>query len=165
MTYLLDANTLIEAKNRYYQMRFCPGFWAWLTRNKQDGHLASVESVGMEIRRGTDELAQWATAEADLFLPESDEETQIAFAEVAGHLATQVGNMKAGALDEFLGGADPWLIAKARVLGNTIVTHERFDMANRRKFLIPNVCHHYGVECINTFDLLNRLEARLVLQD
>ena len=63
------------------------------------------------------------------------------------------------------GGADPWLSAKARVLGNTIVTHERFDMANRRKFLIPNVCHHYGVECINTFDLLNRLEARLVLQD
>lgn len=165
MTYLLDSNTLIEAKNRYYQMRFCPGYWTWLTRSKRNGQLASVESVGMELRRGTDELAQWAVQEADLFLPESDDETQTAFAEVAGHLAAQVGNMKAGALNEFLGGADPWLIAKARVLGHTIVTHERLDTGNRRKFLIPNVCQHYGVECINTFDMLNRLEARLVLQD
>lgn len=165
MTYLLDANTLIEAKNRYYQMRFCPGYWTWLTRNKRDGRLASVESVGSELRRGTDELAQWAVQEADLFLPESDDETQTAFAEVAAYVAAQVGNMKAGALDEFLGGADPWLIAKARVLGHTIVTHERLDIVNRRKFLIPNVCQHYGVECINTFDMLNRLEARFVLQD
>lgn len=165
MTYLLDANTLIEAKNRYYQMRFCPGYWTWLTRNKRDGRLASVESVGSELRRGTDELAQWAVQEADLFLPESDDETQTAFAEVAAYVAAQVGNMKTGALDEFLGGADPWLIAKARVLGHTIVTHERLDIVNRRKFLIPNVCQHYGVECINTFDMLNRLEARFILQD
>lgn len=165
MTYLLNANTLIEAKNRYYQMRFCPGYWTWLTRSKRDGRLASVESVGVELRRGSDELAQWAVQEADLFLPESDDETQTAFAEIAGYLAAQVGNMKAGALDEFLGGADPWLIAKARVLDHTIVTLERLDIGNRRKFLIPNVCQHYGVECINTFDMLNRLEARFVLQD
>jgi hypothetical protein len=164
MTYLLDANTLIEAKNRYYQMSFCPGYWTWLTRSKQDGRLASVESVGAEIRRGTDELAQWAMQQADLFLPESDEDTQTAFGEVAGHLAAQAGGMKIGALEEFLGGADPWLIAKARVLGHTVVTHERLNAGNRRKFLIPNVCQHYGVECINTFEMLDRLNARFVLE-
>ena len=165
MTYLLDANTLIEAKNRYYQMSFCPGYWTWLTRNKQSGRLASVESVGAELRRGTDELARWAIQEADLFIPESDADTQTAFADVAAHVAAQVGNMNAGALDEFLSGADPWLIAKARVLGHTIVTHERLNLANRRKFLIPNVCQHFGVECINTFDMLERLEARFILED
>jgi len=164
MTYLLDANTLIEAKNRYYQMSFCPAYWTWLTRNRQSGHLASVESVGAELRRGTDELARWAVREADLFLPESDAETQTAFADIAEYAASQIGSMHAGALGEFLSGADPWLIAKARVLGHTIVTHERFNPASRRKFLIPNVCQHYEVECINTFDMLNRLEARFVLE-
>lgn len=163
MTYLLDANTLIEAKNRYYQMRFCPGYWTWLTQNKRDGRLASVESVGAELRRGTDELAQWAAKEADLFLSEADEETQGAFIEVAAHVAALAPTMKAGALDEFLGGADPWLIAKAMAHGHTVVTHERLNFAATRKFLIPNVCHHYGVECINTFDMLDRLNARFVL--
>lgn len=165
MSYLLDANTLIEAKNRYYQMRFCPGYWTWLTRTKEAGRLASVESVSTELRRGNDELAQWVTTQANLFLPESDEATQSAFAEVAAHIAGQAAIMKVGALDEFLGGADPWLIAKARVTGHTVVTHERLNANNRRKFLIPNVCAHYGIECINTFDMLDRMDARFVLAD
>ena len=37
MNYLLDSNTLIEAKNRYYQMRVCPGYWAWIARNQAVG--------------------------------------------------------------------------------------------------------------------------------
>ncbi|VTU18453.1 hypothetical protein H4CHR_00188 [Variovorax sp. PBS-H4] len=165
MSYLLDANTLIEAKNRYYQMHICPGYWTWLTRGKEAGTLASVESVGAELRRGTDDLAEWAVAHADLFMPESDEATQIAFAEVASHVAAQALAMRAGALDEFLSGADPWLIAKARVTGTTVVTHEQLNLDIRRKFLIPNVCQHFGVEFINTFDMLGRLSARFVLAE
>lgn len=165
MSYLLDANTLIEAKNRYYQMSFCPGYWTWLTRTKKAGRLSSVESVSVELRRGNDELAKWVATQADMFMPESDEATQVAFAEVAAYLASQATKMKVGALDEFLSGADPWLIAKARVTRQTVVTHERLNAANQRKFLIPNVCLHYGIECINTFDMLDRLDARLVLAD
>ena len=164
MSYLLDANTLIEAKNRYYQMHICPGYWTWLTRGKEAGTLASVGSVGAELRRGTDDLAQWAVAHADLFMPESDEATQIAFAEVASHVA-KAHAMKAGALDEFLGGADAWLIAKARVTSTTVVTHEQLNPDARRKFLIPNVCQHFGVGFINTFDMLGRLSARFVLAE
>lgn len=165
MTYLLDANTLIEAKNRYYQMRVCPGYWDWLARNRLTGVLASVESIGAELRAGDDELAEWTTTHADLFLPESDEATQVAFGEVASHVASLTGQMKPGALDEFLDCADPWLIAKARSTGRTVVTHERFNREARRKFLIPNVCQHFGVEYIDTFALLNRLDARFVLAD
>ena len=32
-----------------------------------------------------------------------------------------------------------------------------------RKFLIPNVCRHFGVPFVDTFELLNALEARFVL--
>lgn len=72
--------------------------------------------------------------------------------------------LKPGAIEEFLSGADPWLIAKARVMGATVVTHEQHNPAARRKFLIPNVCQHFGVPCLDTFELLNQQAARFVLE-
>jgi hypothetical protein len=165
MTYLLDANTLIEAKNRYYQMRICPGYWDWLLKTNQAGEVHSIRSVRDELQRGNDELAEWAKDHSDLFLEESDDATQAAFAQVAQHLATTTLQMKAGALEEFLSGADPWLIAKAMTTNATVVTHEQLNLAARRKFLIPNVCHHFGVRFMDTFELLNALEARFVLGD
>lgn len=42
--------------------------------------------------------------------------------------------MKAGALDEFLSGADPWLIAKAMTMSATVVTHEQLNLAARRNY-------------------------------
>lgn len=163
MNYLLDANTFIEAKNRYYQPAFCPAYWDWLLQAHAGGQLASIDNVGDELRRGNDELAIWARSHADFFLGISDEATQAAFAEVADHVARSESEMRSGALAEFLGGADPWLIAKARCLGATIVTHERSDAFNRRKYLIPNVATHFGVTCLNTFDLLGRSGTRFVL--
>ena len=32
MTYLLDANIFIQAKNLYYNFDICPAFWDWLDR-------------------------------------------------------------------------------------------------------------------------------------
>ncbi len=163
MTYLLDANTLIEAKNRYYQMSICPGFWDWLLRYKESGIVASVDSVGYELRKGNDALAEWAKINSTMFLSESEKETQDAFMQIVQHISLLDPTMKAGALDEFLGGADPWIIAKAYVLKATVVTHERQNLANRRKFLIPNVCQYFDVPCMDTFELLNCLEAKFIL--
>ena len=73
----------------------------------------SIEPVAAELRRGNDELAEWAKNSAGLFLPVSGETTQQAFAQVAAHVAARVLAMKTGALEELLDGADPWLIAKA----------------------------------------------------
>jgi len=166
MIYLLDANTLIEAKNRYYRMTVCPAYWAWIQRSQGAGIVSSIDFVGDELKRGNDELAAWAKDRSDLFLHVSDDLTQQAFGAVAAHVAAQAGDMKAGALDEFLAGADPWLIAKAMALKNAVVvTHEQFNLQMRRKFSIPNVCHHFGVQWIDTFELLSRTDARFVLAD
>ncbi len=166
MTYLLDANTLIEAKNRYYRMTVCPAYWSWVQRSHGVGVVSSIEPVGVELKRGNDELAEWAKNQAGLFLPVSDEATQHAFAQVATHVASQAAVMKAGALEEFLDGADPWLIAKAMTTQDAvIVTHEQFNVQMRRKYSIPNVCQHFGVPWIDTFELLSRTDARFVLAD
>ena len=166
MTYLLDANTLIEAKNRYYSMIVCPAYWGWVQRSHSAGVVSSIEPVGVELRRGNDELAEWAKHHAELFLPISDEATQQAFAQVAAHVASQASTMKAGALEEFLDGADPWLIAKAiTTQDSVIVTHEQFNLQMRRKYSLPNVCQHFGVTWTDTFELLSRTDARFVLSD
>ncbi len=166
MMYLLDSNTLIEAKNRYYGMTICPGYWSWLLRRHSQGVVASIETVGDELKRGNDELAQWAKRNKALFLPVSDAATQTAFATVAAHVASQAAQMKAGALEEFLGGADPWLIAKAMTVSDSVVvTHEQFNLQMRRKFSIPNVCQHFGLQWMDTFAVLGDTRACFVLSD
>ena len=165
-TYLLDANTLIEAKNRYYSMTICPAYWSWVQRSNDAGFVASIEPVGVELMRGNDQLADWARDHGDLFLAVSDEPTQLAFASVAAHVAAGSGSMRPGALEEFLAGADPWLIAKAMTSADAVVvTHEQFNPQMRRKYSIPNVCQQFGVPWIDTFELLRRTEARFVLDE
>jgi hypothetical protein len=46
-----------------------------------------------------------------------------------------------------------------------VVTHEQFNPQIKRKFSIPNVCQHFGVQWIDTFELLSRTDARFVLAD
>ncbi len=64
----------------------------------------------------------------------------------------------------FLSGADPWLIAKAKVLDATVVTHETLVGPDSKKVKIPNVCRHFETRCCDIYDLLDRLSARFVLE-
>lgn len=161
--HLLDSNTFIEAKNRYYGMTFCPAYWEWIRSQNEAYTVASISFVAEELKRGNDELAEWAKSHNQLFLDVSDEPTQNAFAAIADEVAAQVPQMKTGAMEEFMAGADPWLIAKAMATGAIVVTHEAFDPNCRKKFLIPNLCRKLGVNYLNTFELLDKLDARFVL--
>jgi len=39
VTYLLDANVFIQAKNLHYGLDFCPAFWEWLLDNNAPGRV------------------------------------------------------------------------------------------------------------------------------
>lgn len=166
MIYLLDANTLIEAKNRYYGMTICPGYWAWILQSHGQGVVASIETVGQELQRGNDELAAWTQTHKNLFWTVSDAATQDAFTKVASHVAESATQMKAGAVDDFLSGADPWLIAKAMTLPDSVlVTHEQLNPHAKRKFIIPNVCQQFGVKWVDTFQVLGATGASFGLMN
>ena len=60
MSYLLDSNIFIQAKNLHYGFDFCPAFWDWLEASHTSGKVFSVEKVGDELISGSDELAEWA---------------------------------------------------------------------------------------------------------
>ena len=57
MAHLLDANVLIEGKNRYYGFDFCPAFWDWIDAANVAGRVFSVEKVGDELAAIADDLS------------------------------------------------------------------------------------------------------------
>jgi hypothetical protein len=59
VTYLLDANVFIQAKNLHYGLDFCPAFWEWLVENNAAGRVLSIDKVADEIAAGGDELSDW----------------------------------------------------------------------------------------------------------
>ena len=165
MNYLLDANTLIEAKNRYYHMEICPGYWAWVIQMAGSGIVGSIKPILDELKKGNDELKEWAITNESLFVDVTDTKTQQNYMEIAQYVAGASSLMKPGAMNDFLSGADPWLIAKAKTTNATIVTHEVFNDKTQRKFLIPNICKLHNIRYINTFELLLMLEAKFVLSN
>ena len=162
MKYLLDANTFIEANNRYYGMEICPAYWQWLLQAFENGDIFSINTVKEELVHYGDTLSDWVKLNSHIFLTESDVDTQAALAVVVQYVR-ELPDMKPGADAEFLSGADPWLIAKAMVTGATIITHEQFNPAIKRKVLIPNVCKNFGVGWQDTFGMLHESNARFVL--
>lgn len=163
MKYLLDSNTFIEAKNRYYNMTVCPAYWIWILQKFGAQDVASISMVGEELKKGDDALADWAKDHPDLFISVDDDYTQACFVKVANLVIKKSSDMRVGAAEEFLSGADPWLIAKAMATGAIVVTHESLNPIIKKKFLIPNLCEEFNVSWMNTFDMLYKLEARFVL--
>jgi len=153
--YLLDANVFIEAKNRYYGFDIVPAFWEWLDRRQASGEIASIIPVYDELAQGNDDLSDWVKARktSEWWLDVSDQDTQEAYGEIIAWVMSHQDFTQA-AKDEFLAGADPWLIAKAKVLGVKVVTHEQLDLNARRKVFIPVVCKHFGVDYLDTFELI-----------
>nr|WP_281410468.1 DUF4411 family protein [Rhizobium leguminosarum] len=61
-----------------------------------------------------------------------------------------------------LDSADALLIAKARSLGATIVTHELPNPESKKRVLIPDVCTIFDVPFMNTFEALKRFSAKFI---
>jgi len=160
--YLLDSNTFIEAKNKHYNMMFCPAYWDWIDSRHAAGVVNSISMVYDELIDYGDELSEWARARKSLFLAVEDEQTQMAYIEVVQYV-NDLPNAREIEKAKFLSKADPWLIAKAITRGSVLVTHESLAPDNTTKVKIPNVCANFGVEYLNTYSLLTALQASFVL--
>jgi hypothetical protein len=162
MAYLLDTNTLIQAKNEYYAFDLCPGFWDWLDLAHQREAVFSIEPVKKEILEGEDALSDWAKARPDGFFLPVDAAATAKMPQVVNWV--QTADFKEAARRDFLAKADPLLIAYSLAHGHTLVTHEVHIDGERRKVKIPTVCNALGVECARTFEMLRAQSASFVLQ-
>ena len=160
MIYLLDSNTLIEAKNRHYRMKTLPSIWSELENKTQ---VNILEDVITELEEQSDDLTVWAQefrkAHPNRVHRSADQVTQH---ELRAVVAWANQNYSPGAkLDEFLNKADPILIAKAIAIHKQpndikIVTAEKSSLSPRKP-KIPDACRHFDIHCINIFEMFEEL--------
>lgn len=164
MLYLLDANTLIDAKNFYYPMTRVPEFWDWLIYKGQLSNIKIPIEIYEEFKDTKpkdgqkDDLTLWAdTAEAKeaLLLDEEAEPNMVTRITYDGYLPNPTD-------DELMKiGRDPFLISYAlkdienRCIVTTEVSKPKRQGANRH---IPDVCDAFGIRCVNTFELIRELD-------
>ncbi|RXK87791.1 DUF4411 family protein [Chlorobaculum sp. 24CR] len=161
MTYLLDANVFIQAKNLHYGLDFCPAFWEWLIENNASGKVFSIDKVADEIAAGDDKLTGWMNNHAsDLFL-NTDSGTVEKFGQVSTWATSQT--YEPTAINTFLQVADFYLVAHALSGGHVLVTHE-IPSNSQRKIKIPNACLGLQLRFMTPYEMLRREQARFILR-
>lgn len=158
--FVLDTNVFIEAHRRYYAFDICPGYWAALIAHNAGGRLCSIDRVRDELLAQADALSQWAQQlPGSFFEPTGDPSVTTWFGTIIGWVQVQTQYFPA-AKAAFASGADGWLIAYAKARGLVITTNEAPNPKIKRRVPIPDVCTAFGVDYIDTFDLLRALGAR-----
>jgi len=155
--YCLDANVFIEAKNGAYGMDIVPSFWEFLDEQADAEAICSSRAVYAELAAGGDALADWVKARkgGGMFV-EPDQEIQAVFGDIADYVMDNYADHQAR---PFLNGADPWIIAQAKVEGAVVVTHEKLVKHESAKVKIPNICVEFEVKYVHTYEMLRALGA------
>ena len=157
MAYLLDTGVFIQAHQLHYKFSFCPAFWDWLVLANQDGRLLSLKQVLVELREGKDDLSAWAEKkEKKLFSSCSVNIESPEYREVNDWIGSSAYEDRAKAKFSNVQCADQFLIAGAKAGGHVLVTHEKSNHAKKSEVKIPDVCKALGIECMNTFEMLER---------
>ena len=163
MLYLLDANTLIDAKRDYYPISRVPEFWEWLVFYGEKGNIKVPIEVYEEFSDTKDKngkkdaLAVWSeqseVSEA-LLLNEEAEQDLVARITYGGYVANPTDD------DLVKIGRDPFLLSYAlkdlekRCIVSTEVSKPSKKGANRK---VPDVCGDFKIRCINNFQMFREL--------
>lgn len=160
MSYVLDANVFIAAKNLHYGLDFCPAFWDWLVDKGNAGTVLSIDKVADEIQAGGDELSEWARNRGHMLFRRTPPTLVPQFNLVSTWATGQ--QYTPAAITTFLQTADYYLIAYALAGDHVLVTHEtRSNSPNRIK--IPDACLGVGVQFMTPYKMLSIERARFVL--
>ena len=160
ISYLIDSNVFIQAKNLHYGFDFCPAFWDWMVQQNSTGKVASIMKVRDELYVGNDNLAKWAASRsAGFFLPTSE-----AVSRALNKVSDWANNndYESGAVESFFGKADYWLVAHALALNCIVVTHENLSNSIR-KIKIPNACNGLKLRYMNPYEMLRQEGAKFLL--
>ncbi len=168
--FVLDANVFITPHRSYYPLDLCPGFWDGLTQHFRAGTLLSIDKVRDELldvnktgNEEPDDLYFWTrNSPRNMFVSSSEQAVVDIYRDVIAWVYSS-RQFNIGAKDEFARKADGWLVAYAQAHNLTLVTQEVRNPYIKKRVPIPNVCHHFNVNFINTFDMLRQLGIRFEL--
>ena len=112
------------------------------------GRIIAPHEVRVELEQKDDEVLEWALARSHMFVP-LDEAIQIEVAEILQQYPRLLDTRKNRS------GADPFVIAVARLRQITVVTQEN-PTGSLDKPNIPDVCKQLGIDCIGLLELAER---------
>ena len=154
--YWLDSNVFIEGRKGPYGFDIAPRFWSLIDELIADGRISCSVKVYDELLNGQDDLADWTRDRRRVGLfTEPDIPVQEAFREVAAYVEHHYPDNQARS--RFLDRADPWIIAHAIAHGGSVVTLESRVPDASQQVKIPNVCEHFHVPYVNTYQMLREL--------
>lgn len=160
MTYLLDSNVFIQAKNLHYSFDFCPAFWDWIDESNRKQLVFSIEKVANELAGGEDELADWASNRGAEFFLIPDSSILPSLQRISAWAIRK--GYEPVAVNTFLQVADYYLIAHAQAHNYIVVTHE-VSSPSIKRIKIPDACIGLGVKCMTPYEMLRVEQARFIL--
>jgi predicted nucleic acid-binding protein len=144
LKYSIDTSALITAWRFHYPPVRFPSIWRSLEGLIRSGDLRASPMVLAELKRGEDDLYEWACRQTDLFVVPDDEEQELMRAIVPGLVKPGEDRIN----------ADPFVVALAMRHGLAVVTQEKAKGPGGQP-TIPNVCAARGIRC---FDILGLFE-------
>jgi hypothetical protein len=135
--YSFDTSSLLNGRRDLVPPPTFPTLWANIEAMIEGGAIRCIDLVRDELLARDDEIHRWARDQTDLFLPLT-RDVQLAVREMLLEHPRIIG------IGSGRSGADPFVIALARVHGGVVVTEETLSR-NITKPKIPDVCDAMGV--------------------
>lgn len=161
--YLLDANILIEASNRYYGLDFAPGFWDWILSAHGGDRVFSVDKVREEVEGRGDELSGWSRDLPEGFYLRPTVATSPYLQDLSAWTESST-QYRQSAKRTFLASADYYLVAQAKEHDFVVVTHERPAPDAKNIVKIPEACNAIGARFCEPWQVLRDEGAYFVAQ-
>ena len=148
MTYCFDTSVFINAWQRDYPPDVFPTVWSNINQLIADYRIVTPEEVRIELDRKDDAVLKWALYRAHVFIP-IDASIQLVVKEILDRFPRLIDTRKGRS------GADPFVVALARIRGLSVVTYEKAT-GNLDKPSIPDVCNALNIEKIGLLELARR---------
>lgn len=151
--FVFDTSAYINGWRDHYPPTTFPGVWTLIETAFGDGRVISPREVYNELTRKDDEVAAWAKERADGFVEPTEDVMRAAGAIFEYELPNPTTR----------DGADPWVIAEARMRGFTVVTYEGRTFSGvpfgeqRWARTMPGICQRLGVPCVTLPEALGEL--------
>lgn len=146
--YVFDSGAFIDLFRYYYKDTF-KTLWEKFDELVENGKIISVMEVKRELETHGDKLADWVKSHSKIFLKPNQEE-----ADVIMHLYSNVHfehNIKKQDKLRYCSEADPFVVAKAKVMGYKVVSTEGYKKDGAK---VPNLCEYEGVEHLSVEEFM-----------
>jgi hypothetical protein len=145
MIYVFDTSSLSNVLKHYYRDSF-PSFWEKFDEATLACRVISVRESKLELEEKFCEkvIEQLVKHNSDFFANPRNEE--LAFITEIYSIPHFRQNLERKKLLKGGPFADPFIIAKAKILNGTVVTEEELRDNGAK---IPNICEHFGIECVS----------------